>query len=258
MFGVAEAKAIIAGLVAVFVSHSHADHCLGLPGLLQARGQRLRPLLAVLPEPVHAWLEEAHAHLLAHAYCVSCGGFAGGPLLAAVHGSQYAAVDGAASAVMHEAGFVGWACPRVRHCYQGFGVVLQHWQGWKFVFSGDTMPCDELVRLGMGATLLVHEATFADDLSADAVRKRHSTISEALEVAQRMRAWRVVLTHFSQRYARNAPDVWASKKVRSGAALAALSRAAPAFDGMVLPFSRLHTVAALARAMMPFLAENMN
>lgn len=253
--GAVEAKAIIAGLVAVFVSHSHADHCLGLPGLLQARGQHLKPLVLVLPQPVLAWLEEAHAHLLAHACCVLSASFAGGSLIAAVQGSQNSVVSHAASAALVEAGFVAWACPRVRHCYQAFGVVLQHKHGWKVVFSGDTMPSSELVRLGTGASLLVHEATFDDDLSEDAWRKRHSTISEALEVAQSMHAWRVVLTHFSQRYSRHVPNVWEHKRVRSNSALSALARAAPAFDGMVLPFARLYTLPALARAMMPFVTE---
>jgi ribonuclease Z len=47
---------------------------------------------------------------------------------------------------------------------------------------------------------LLHEATFDDELMGDAKAKLHSTISEALGVAVQMRAKRVVLTHFSQRY----------------------------------------------------------
>ena len=71
------------------------------------------------------------------------------------------------------------------------------------VYSGDTRPCDALVAAGRGATLLIHEATFDDDLADDARAKRHSTRSEALDVAARMGAYRTLLTHLSQRYARD-------------------------------------------------------
>lgn len=117
-------------------------------------------------------------------------------------------------------------------------------------FSGDTRPCEALVRAGMGASVLIHEvrhqqrvlltvqlrrvhavshprpahprpsserathclglatltivpvvkqASFNDDKQGMAKRKRHSTVGEACDVARRMRAKLVVLTHFSQR-----------------------------------------------------------
>lgn len=71
---------------------------------------------------------------------------------------------------------------------------------WTVVFSGDTRPCDAVVSAARGATLLVHEATFEDELAADAVAKRHSTLSEALGVARDAGAYRALLTHFSSRY----------------------------------------------------------
>lgn len=71
---------------------------------------------------------------------------------------------------------------------------------WKLVFSGDCRPSDALVRAGRGATLLIHEATFCDGMEEDARRKRHSTVSEAVGVGERMKAYRVLLTHFSARY----------------------------------------------------------
>jgi ribonuclease BN (tRNA processing enzyme) len=67
--------------------------------------------------------------------------------------------------------------------------------------------------MGQGATVLIHEvisafpppaslcqATFADCKAEEAVKKKHSTISEAISVAQQMNAQRLILTHFSQRY----------------------------------------------------------
>ena len=56
--------------------------------------------------------------------------------------------------------------------------------------------------MGSGSTVLVHEATFDDDLRPDAVAKKHSTISEAIGVGVRMGAKNVILTHFSQRFSK--------------------------------------------------------
>ncbi|KAI9050107.1 hypothetical protein LZ554_006250 [Drepanopeziza brunnea f. sp. 'monogermtubi'] len=50
------------------------------------------------------------------------------------------------------------------------------------------------------ATLLIHEATFDDILLNDAIAKKHSTTSEALDIGRKMNARRILLTHFSQRY----------------------------------------------------------
>jgi hypothetical protein len=41
----------------------------------------------------------------------------------------------------------------------------------------------QTVEAARGASLLIHEATFEDDFAEDALRKRHSTTSEALDVA---------------------------------------------------------------------------
>ena len=92
-----------------------------------------------------------------------------------------------------------WSVP-VNHCHDAHGLVMDTWCGNRIVYSGDTRPCDALVRAGKGATLLVHEATFDDARAEHARRKRHSTTSEALGVGARMGCIRCVLTHFSQRY----------------------------------------------------------
>jgi ribonuclease Z len=53
--------------------------------------------------------------------------------------------------------------------------------------AGDTLqPCQELIELGMGATVLIHEASFAQDKAREARRKFHSTSEDAIEAgAQR-------------------------------------------------------------------------
>lgn len=43
---------------------------------------------------------------------------------------------------------------------------------------------------GAGATLLIHEATFEAGMDSHALAKRHSTLQEALQVAEQMGAYR--------------------------------------------------------------------
>lgn len=95
----------------------------------------------------------------------------------------------------------------VRHCPHAFGVTLrlqQQVEGkqFKITYSGDTMPSNELVQLGMDSTILIHEATMEDELKHEARIKTHSTVSEAIEQGRFMNAKYTILTHFSQRYAK--------------------------------------------------------
>lgn len=73
---------------------------------------------------------------------------------------------------------------------------------FKVSYSGDCRPSENFAKIGVDSTVLIHEATFEDDLQREAYVKRHSTVSEALGVGSLMRAKAVVLTHFSQRYAK--------------------------------------------------------
>jgi len=92
----------------------------------------------------------------------------------------------------------------VDHCPQAHGLVITHKSGVKIVYSGDTRPCETLVKYGMNATILIHEATFNDSLAKNASENMHCTVGEAVEVARKMGVWRLILTHFSQRYTKNA------------------------------------------------------
>ena len=79
-------------------------------------------------------------------------------------------------------------------------MILAHPSGFSLCYSGDCRPSRRLAAAARGVQVLVHEATFADDLQTHAERKRHSTVSEALRVAEDARAGATILTHFSQRY----------------------------------------------------------
>ena len=86
------------------------------------------------------------------------------------------------------------------HCWNAQAVSLTFPTGFKFSYSGDCRPSQNFVKIGKGSTVLLHEATFDDELQGDAEAKKHSTTSEAIGVGLAMGARRVILTHFSQRY----------------------------------------------------------
>ncbi|KAI2612991.1 uncharacterized protein GGS25DRAFT_145126 [Hypoxylon fragiforme] len=88
----------------------------------------------------------------------------------------------------------------VVHCFGALATVLTLPSGFKIAYSGDCRPNKDFVTIGKGTTLLIHESTFDDELQADAKAKKHSTMSEAIDVGRQMGARRIMLTHFSQRY----------------------------------------------------------
>ena len=88
----------------------------------------------------------------------------------------------------------------VHHCTGAQAISLTFPTGFKFSYSGDCRPSKAFATMGKGSTVLLHEATFDDELQGDAMAKKHSTTSEALGVGKAMGAKRVLLTHFSQRY----------------------------------------------------------
>lgn len=71
---------------------------------------------------------------------------------------------------------------------------------FKLTYSGDTQLSNEFVRIAQESSLLIHEATFQDELEQMAKQKHHSTISQAILQAQRCNAEYTILTHFSGRY----------------------------------------------------------
>jgi ribonuclease Z len=80
-------------------------------------------------------------------------------------------------------------------------MVLGHPRpGRKIVYTGDTGASEGIVELAENADLLIHEATFEDELKERAVEDGHSTPSMAAETAKQAGVKLLVLIHISARY----------------------------------------------------------
>jgi ribonuclease Z len=92
--------------------------------------------------------------------------------------------------------------------------------GRKIVYSGDTRPTKSLLRLAEGADLLIHEATFDDELLDKAIEDGHSTPSQAAETAKKAKVKKLILTHLSSRYKNTQPLLEQARKFFSNVAIA--------------------------------------
>jgi ribonuclease Z len=219
-------------VAAVFFTHFHADHYLGIIGFLRTLGMggREQPLTLYGPLSAKRVLDTAiHLGVERLAFPVDIQELKGGE---EVKRSGYVVravkVDHRVNAlgyVLHEDTRPGRFDLKVA---QGLGVppgpaygklqkgeavtlddgrIVQPSQvlgparkGRKLVISGDTRPCAAMVEASQGADVLIHEATFSDEEQARAIETRHSTAREAGTVAAQAQVKRLVLTHFSSRH----------------------------------------------------------
>lgn len=204
-YGWRKACKVVAALECVWISHIHADHHAGLPRLLAVRqeilGQKAKPLLVIGPRPLRRSLAcYAKTEPLLYTYLDNAHTVEGAEIPQAV-APQF-------KAVLARLGLARLQSVEVHHCAHAYGCVITAdtvaagGEPWTLVFSGDTMPCPALVKAAKGATVLIHEATFDNELQEEAAAKKHSTTSQAIAAGREAGVYRTILTHFSQRYAK--------------------------------------------------------
>jgi len=99
-------------------------------------------------------------------------------------------------------------------------VIGPERKGRKIVYSGDTRPCDAVVRLSHDADLLIHESAFGEDMKERAVETFHSTSVEAALIARKANVRNLILTHISPRYDKGDALISDAKKVFPDVAVA--------------------------------------
>jgi ribonuclease Z len=210
----------------VFITHFHADHWLGLPGMLKTfslRG-RERPLTVYGPPGLRALFNAMRIVIGRNTYELA---------LVELEPGDTLERDGyliAPFAVDHRVTAFGYALveherpgrfddARARELGVEFGPDFGRLQrgetvngvepsqvmgpsrpGRKIVLSGDTAPSPRTQAIAHGADLLVHEATFIEEDAERAAETSHSTALAAARLAAAADVKMLALTHVSPRY----------------------------------------------------------
>ena len=215
----------------VFLTHLHADHVLGLPGMLKTFGLRGRevPITVYGPRGTRALLGALGVVVGRVAYPLEVVELGAGESVAL----QDYRIE--TFAVAHRTTAVGYALrederpgrfdvsaadalgvpsgPLRGALQRGEAITLPDGRvvrpadvlgaprrGRTVVLTGDTAPAASVVEAAAGADVLVHEATFLADERARAKETGHSTAAEAALVAREADVGLLALTHLSARY----------------------------------------------------------
>ncbi|XP_022916728.1 ribonuclease Z, mitochondrial isoform X2 [Onthophagus taurus] len=245
-FGPEKSLEILINTQAIYISHLHADHHIGLIGFLLGRRKALNelkidapPIILFAPKQILNWL--VFYDRCFESFANDFDLIPNGDLLL----EEEVISKDLKESILKRLNLTNINTVLVRHCPNAFGVSFTHSDGYKVTYSGDTMPCPNLVKLGKDSDLLIHEATMEDELASEAVLKMHSTTSQAISIGQQMNAKYTLLTHFSQRYAR-LPRFNENFKENVGIA----------FDNMQLKLDEIHLVPLFYPALKLMFAEH--
>ncbi|HEX3807109.1 MAG TPA: ribonuclease Z [Gaiellaceae bacterium] len=215
----------------IFLTHYHADHTLGLPGMLKTFSLRQRelPLTVYGPPGLREHFGELRRTFGRLSYPVELVELRAGealereeyrilvvPVHHGVSAVGYALVedDRPGRFDVEAADALGVPPGRERGALQrGESITLEEGKvitpdevlgetrpGRRIVISGDTAPTESVQILSEGADLLVHEATFGDEEQDRAAETLHSTARQAAEIAAAAGVRLLALTHLSTRY----------------------------------------------------------
>jgi ribonuclease Z len=215
----------------IFLTHLHADHILGVPGLLETMAFQGREDPLTIAGPIHTIdLVEKFSSIcyFSRDFEVRAMELEPGDVVR-MDGYQVEAVE-----TQHSVPSVGYCLKEDerlgrfnRDAAIALGVPpgplfgkLQHGQevtvdgrtirpdqvmgaprpGRKIVYTGDTRPCRTVEAASTGADLLVHDCALSDEMADWARETKHSTAGEAAQLARRAGVRQLVLTHISSRY----------------------------------------------------------
>jgi ribonuclease Z len=242
-------------LTDVFITHFHADHWLGLPGMLKTFDLRAREkpltiygppgLAKLLASMRHVWggigyhveiVELADDEVVERdeyvieAFPVAHRGAAYG--YAVIEDDRPGRFDAALAeqlGVKPGPDFGRLQRGEVVDGVRPEQVIGEDRRGRKLVLSGDTAPSDVLVEVAHHADLLVHEATFTREEADRARETQHSTAEQAAKAALEAEVRMLALVHLSTRYG--------GREIREEACAVFPETVVPRdFDAIELPF----------------------
>lgn len=215
----------------ILISHLHGDHVLGLPGLLQSMSllRREKPLHIYGPEGLVQYVRAFSESLGAPSFPVVLYEIKEPGVIFDSEKYRLVAIPAihratAWSYLFIEADRPGRFYPDKAKklgvpkgelwgkLHKGESVMIEGQtitpdmvtgpvrHGRKIVYSGDTSPNPELIEISRGADLMIHEATFLDELAERAEEDGHTTVLQAAQLAKNAGVKTLVLTHFSSRY----------------------------------------------------------
>ncbi|TMH14398.1 MAG: ribonuclease Z [Betaproteobacteria bacterium] len=229
----------------IFFTHFHADHFLGVIGLIRTLGLqgRVEPMRLYGPRGAKKLLGQAMQLGVERVpFEIQIQEVKPGMVLRDAGGGRREAYEIHVFGTEHGGGSVGYALkeherlgrfdpekaraagipegPLWGKLHKGEPIELPNGQrltangfvgpkrsGRLVVFTGDTRPCAAVVDAAKGADLLIHEATFGEEEKDRAKETGHSTAREAAQVALAANAKRLVLSHVSARYSISADEL---------------------------------------------------
>ncbi len=214
-------------LDAIFITHLHLDHWLGLPGMIKTFDMRdrdarlelfgppgftalfekvVRPIIGRTKYPLDVIELEPHEEIGFDGFVVQ-----GFPVKHRVEAFGYAFIEDDrpgrfdAETATKLGVTPGPDFGRLQRGETVNGVTPEQVMGEdrlgrRIVYSGDTMPCQTTEVYANGADVLIHEATFCEDEQARARETGHSTAKQAAQLALDANVKLLALTHLSTRY----------------------------------------------------------
>ena len=169
---------------AIFITHLHGDHYLGLFGMLQSMHMldRKSELEIIAPSSLNTILETIFK------YSTTKPRF------------PITFTEVTRETTIYSDNKINVDVFPVNHGIESWGYRINVGGRKTIVYTGDTRPIDNVVEYSRSADLLIHEATFTSDRSEEAFMQGHSTAADAGKIAAKAKVKRLVLTHISARY----------------------------------------------------------